>query len=224
MSHEEKVSPHFNVSDYLLARRKTIEITQLLAGMIAPGMDEAEAHQLAKKIFADYGVTKLWHPSKIRFGKNTLKSFKEESDPGLRLGEGDLFFLDLGPVIAGHEGDYGETFRCGGGSDALIRASRDIFTLTEKVWREHGYTGKKLYDVATIAARERGYKLDMRSDGHRLGDFPHAVFHRGGLGEFAAKPVPGLWILEIHLADESRDCGAFFEDILGLSELEKSLF
>ncbi len=217
---EEQVSEAFDLKTYLRAREVTKTIVNELAMSLAPGTDEVEAHELCKSIFARHGVAKLWHPSKIRFGKNTLCTFKEVSEPNVRLGMGELFYVDLGPVVAGHEGDYGETYRCGGGSDPLISASREIFNVTEKAWREQGLTGEGLYKVATAAAKERGFKLDLRSDGHRCGDFPHAVFHKGGLGEFNTHPVPGLWILEIHLVDEARERAAFFEDVLGLQELE----
>jgi len=217
---EEQVSEAFNLKTYLEAREVSRQIVEELAHSLAPGMDEVEAHQLCKEILARHGVSKVWHPSKIRFGKNTLCTFREESAPGVRLGMGELYYVDLGPVVKGHEGDYGETYRCGGGSDPLIAASREIFKLTEKAWREKGLTGEELYKIADAAAKERGYKLDMRSAGHRCGDFPHAIFHKGGLNKFDTHPVPGLWILEIHLVDEARERAAFFEDVLGLEDLK----
>lgn len=217
---EERVSEAFDLKTYLEAREASRQIVEELAHSLAPGMDEVEAHQLCKEILARHGVSKVWHPSKIRFGKNTLCTFREESAPGVRLGMGELYYVDLGPVVKGHEGDYGETYRCGGGSDPLITASRDIFKLTEKAWREKGLTGEELYNIADAAARERGYKLDKRSAGHRCGDFPHAIFHKGGLSQFNTQPVPGLWILEIHLVDEARERAAFFEDVLGLEDLK----
>src|SRR5690606_4308067 len=109
---------------------------------------EEEAHQLLKDILARRGITKLWHPSKIRFGVNTRCTFREESRAGVRLGMGDLFFVDIGPVFKDHEGDYGETFRCGGGSDPMIEATREIFKIAEKAWREQKLTGIDLYELA----------------------------------------------------------------------------
>ena len=220
MRPEEKVSDSFNLKEYLAARKEAVEITQEIALELAPGTSEDEAHALCKEVFARRGINKLWHPTKIRFGKNTLCTFREESAPGMRLGMGDIFFIDLGPVFAGHEGDYGETFRCGGGSDPLIEASKEIFALTEKAWKNQKLTGPELYEVASSAAQAKGYKLDRRSAGHRCGDFPHAIFHKGKLLDFDGTPVPGLWILEIHLLDTIRERGAFFEDVLGLEDLK----
>ena len=216
---EERVSEQFNIKSYLAARQLSYEVVHELAHSLAPGIWESEAHQLAKEIFARRGVTKLWHPTKIRFGINTLCTFREESAPGIRLGEGDLYYIDIGPVVENHEGDYGETFRCGGGSDALIESSREIFLLTEKAWREQQLTGEALYNIAQNHAQKRGYQLDRRSAGHRCGDFPHALFHKGKLLDFSASPQAGLWILEIHLTDQARERGAFFEDVLGWEDI-----
>ncbi|MBY0516643.1 MAG: aminopeptidase P family protein [Bacteriovoracaceae bacterium] len=216
----ENVGEKFNLEDYLKAREISKEITLELAHSLPPGSTEEEAHELLKTILARQGITKLWHPSKIRFGENTLCTFREESTPGQRLGMGDLFFVDIGPVFNLHEGDYGETFRCGGGSDPLIAASTDVFRETEKVWREQKLSGPKLYEFAQKSAQARGYKLDLRSGGHRCGDFPHALFHKGKLLDFSSVPTKGVWILEIHLRDEERNRGAFFEDILGLEDLK----
>ena len=33
-----------------------------------------------------------------------------DSEPGVVLGEHDIFFLDIGPVYGGTEGDAGDTF------------------------------------------------------------------------------------------------------------------
>ena len=54
----------------------------------------------------------------------------------------------------------------------------------------------------------------MSMNGHRLGDFPHALHYKGKLSDFSEAPFPNLWVLEIHLIDEKINRGAFFEDIL----------
>lgn len=213
---EERLGEGFDPALFRRCREATIALAGQLAHSLAPGITEEEAHGLFKKLIAEHGIAKVWHPTKIRFGANTLCNFREPGDPSVRLSEGDLFFVDIGPVIHGHEGDYGETFRCGGGSDPLIRASRDVFDVTERAWRESGLTGGALYQVAQTAARERGFDLNMNMDGHRIGDFPHALHHKGDLKGFDQVPTPGVWILEIHVVDRARERAAFFEDVLGV--------
>ena len=50
--------------------------------------------------------------------------------------------------------------------------------------------------------------------GHRVSDFPHAIYKAGRLGDFAERPSSGLWILEIQIAHPTRPFGAFHEDLL----------
>lgn len=217
---EEALGAAFDLKRYLGGQRLTAQLCVDLAHSLTPGIYEEEAHELFKGLLQKYGIAKVWHPTKIRFGINTLCNFRDPGEPKQRLHEGELFFVDIGPLIDGHEGDYGETFRCGGGGDALISASKEVFKLTEKAWLERKLTGPALYQVAQARALERGFKLNLQMDGHRLGDFPHHVHFKGDLASFPHTPIPGLWVLEIHLIDEARRRGAFFEDILGREQME----
>lgn len=205
----------FDRTKLYLARDIARNITYELSSLIKPGMREEDAHAIYKELCKKYPVEKQWHPAKLRFGPNTLKSFKELSDPYV-LQEEDLYFIDIGPVIEGHEADYGETFVLGNNFDhkQIAAASKTIFDEVSKVWREKRITGPELYAYAEERARIHGNILDRESDGHRIGDFPHHVFFRGGLPETNEIPLPDAWILEIHLAHPSGKFGAFFEDLL----------
>lgn len=65
-----------------------------------------------------------------------------------------------------------------------------------------------------------GYLLNDKMQGHRLGDFPHALFHRGNLKDFERPPQRMLWVLEIHLLEPDSERGYFYEDILGAPHLD----
>ena len=49
----------------------------------------------------------------MRFGSNTTKNFDDPSEPGVVLGENDIFFIDIGPIFDGCEGDAGDTVAVG---------------------------------------------------------------------------------------------------------------
>lgn len=51
-------------------------------------------------------------------------------------------------------------------------------------------------------------------NGHRLGDFPHAVYFKGKLGEIDIIPKEKLWVLEILIRHPRKNFGAFFEDLI----------
>jgi Xaa-Pro aminopeptidase len=178
-------------------------------------MNEADAATLAKERLDAAGMQRIWHPSIVRFGANTLKTFRQPSAPGTVLQDNDIFFIDLGPVFDGHEGDVGDTFVVGDDADmhACANAARELFARTAARWRE-GVTGTALYAYADDEATAMGWRLNHETKGHRVGDYPHAVHKAGPLGQFDATPAPGLWILEVQIAHPSSPMGAFFEDLL----------
>lgn len=214
MISNEAVGPNFDLAKFKIARDRSVKLVHDCAKKIQVGMSEEDGHEILKQALEVHGSEKLWHPSKVRFGVNTLKTFREKSEPGVKLAKGDVFFFDIGPVFNGHEGDYGETFICGEETNLAASASKIVFDKTAEFWRETKQTGKALYDFASAKALELGFELNLDMDGHRLGDFPHALHFKGGLPDHEGTPVPGLWILEIHLRDLKSKRGTFFEDIL----------
>ena len=178
-------------------------------------MTEEEAHELYKKICKYHHIEKNWHPPKLRFGPNTLKTFKEPSDP-YTLEDNDIFYVDIGPVVDEHEADYGETFVLGSSFDHkhIADCSQKIFNEVSDYWKKTKVRGPALYQWAEKRAHELGYKLNMGSDGHRIGDFPHHVFFKGAIIECEEALLPNAWILEIQLDHPKLKFGAFFEDIL----------
>lgn len=214
-SPEENIGTSFNLTQYLEARAKTIQAVQETAKSILPGMNEAQCVAILNLELEKARVEKFWHPTKFRINANTTKSFREASED-LILKDQDLFFIDIGPVFYNHEGDYGETFVIGDDPKLLKlkSAAKDIFNSTQKVWKQNKLSGVELYEFATNEALKINLKLNTNMYGHRLGDFPHALHYKGKLGTLEFSPAPHLWVLEIHLLDESIGRGAFFEDIL----------
>jgi Xaa-Pro aminopeptidase len=211
----EGVGAAFDAHALLLAREHSIEATRRIAAAIRPGMTEQQAVRIADEVFADLGFERLWHPTHIRFGRNTLKLYKEASEPEVVLGPRDLFFIDIGPVWGGHEGDYGDTFVVGDDPAMLgiARAAREIFADVAERWRA-GADGRALYEYAENAASALEYVLNLGAPGHRLGDFPHAVHKAGKLAAADFRPSSGLWVLEIQIRHPELPFGAFYEDLL----------
>lgn len=202
------------------ARNVARDITYELASLIRPGMTEEDAHRLYKELCQKYPVEKQWHPAKLRFGPNTICNFKDQSVP-YTLQDNDIFFLDIGPVVDGHEADYGETFSIGDNFEykRLCHAQKDVFKAVAEHWKKYREAGAPLYEFAKKKAQELGYILNTDQDGHRIGDFPHHVHFRGAMVECTEEIVPNAWILEIHLWEPQKKYGAFFEDILTNEEL-----
>jgi Xaa-Pro aminopeptidase len=197
------------------ARDIARDMVHELSSYLRPGMTEEEAHEIYKKICQRHHIEKNWHPPKIRFGSNTLRTFYEASVPWT-LGENDIYFIDIGPVIDGHEADYGETFTLGSDYEfkRISEASEKLFHLVRDYWLKNKPPGRELYDYAEKITEQHGYQLNLGSDGHRIGDFPHHLIFKGPILDCQEPLVPDAWILEIQIAHPRLKVGAFFEDIL----------
>src|ERR1700734_2694546 len=93
----EAVGAKFNEEQMLFVRKRTRDAIHAIASRVKPGMLEENAVEMAKDLLAGLGMLKGWHDVYVRFGTNTLKTFGAASDPGVVLGDNDLFFIDIGP-------------------------------------------------------------------------------------------------------------------------------
>jgi hypothetical protein len=209
------VGEKFDLSKLLEARNLTINVVKNIAKSVFLGMSEEDGIKLIDLELKKFHVQKLWHPHKFRIGKNTTKSFKEESDPNVRLANGDIFFIDIGPVFFDHEGDYGETFVFSTYEKSeFSQKAKILFDFGSKCFVELDLTGKDLYVALAKEALNLKVKLHPKTLGHRLGDFPHHLFYRGKMNEVETKMLKNIWVLEIHILDLENNYGAFYEDIL----------
>jgi methionyl aminopeptidase len=212
----EAVGSPFSIERLLDMRARTRRAVHAIADQIEVGMAEPEGNAIARRTLKKMGMRKGWHPIFVRFGANTAKDFLDRSEPGIVLGPDDIFFIDIGPVRDGMEGDAGDTFVTGGNPEHQ-RARADVHAIwadVHEAWRTQGLTGRALYDRARRASETRGWRLNMDLAGHRLSDFPHKAYHGGRLAETDIVPSAHLWILEIAIVHPTAPIGAFYEDLL----------
>ncbi|WP_166362516.1 M24 family metallopeptidase [Pseudomonas akapageensis] len=213
---KEAVGEIYNLSSMQHAQQMSWKAIEQIARIIEPGMRESQAAAAGKQILTELGMQRIWHPLLIRFGANTLKTFKQRSEGDPELGTNDIFFIDLGVVWDGHEGDAGATFVTGSDAEMIecAAAAKTLFDQVEAYWRSARVSGVELYRYAKSRAKALGWKLNLDIKGHRVSDFPHAIYRAGDLGDFSACPNGGLWILEIQIAHPYWPFGAFHEDLL----------
>lgn len=211
----EKVGAQFSMEGILAARSRSIQAVQEIAALMEPGMTTGEAIALADKHLQSMGSAYNWHPTYIRFGPDTQCTWRQPVERHRTLHADDIFVIDIGPVWDGYEGDYGDTFVLGSNADyeRCAQAARDIFMHTRAAWMQ-GLAGDALYEHANTLARKRGYVLVQDAAGHRVSDFPHALYGKHRLAEADFVPDDGIWVLEIQVQDAVRPIGAFFEDVL----------
>ncbi|AVS76331.1 M24 family metallopeptidase [Paracidovorax cattleyae] len=212
----------FSLASMQYARDQSWQAVARMAEGIRPGMTEQQAQEHAKGVLQQMGMDRIWHPIIIRFGEATLATFRERTDPTRVLGDRDIFFVDIGPVWQAHEGDAGDTFVVGDDPEmhACAQAARALWHEVAGHWRHHKTSGQALYAYAAERAEAMGWRLNQDIKGHRVCDFPHAIYKAGNLGDFGLCPATGLWILEIQIAHPSRPFGAFYEDLLLEEEVQ----
>ena len=212
----EAVGQRFDPALMQRAREKTWAALHGIRARMRPGISEDEAKAAAMDVFRGLGYERLWHPVLIRIGANTTRTYRQRSDPNVRLGENDSYFIDLGLVFDGHEGDVGDTFVVGHAPQrqACADAARTLFGEVAAAWRSQGLSGQALYAFAGERAEAMGWRFNHAIKGHRVSDFPHSIHRGGDLGDLEASPSSGLWILEIQIAHPTEPFGAFHEDLL----------
>ncbi|RBL82597.1 2Fe-2S ferredoxin, partial [Streptomyces cavourensis] len=211
----ERVSPRFTMDGILRARRRSLTAVREIAALIQPGMTTREAITAADAHLRRMGASHNWHPTYVRFGADTQSPAVHPTDFQRRLGDKDMFVVDIGPVWDGYEGDYGDTFVVGADADRqrCAEAARQVFARTREAWLQ-GLSGAALYDRAEDFAREHGCELVREIPGHRVADFPHALYGKHQLADADFVPADGIWVLEIQVRDRTLPIGAFYEDVL----------
>ena len=212
----EATGEKYSLDGLMDVRARTRRAVHLIADQVKPGMAEEEAKEIARDTLTALGMRRGWHHIIVRCGSNTTKDFMERSEPGVVLGENDIFFVDIGPIYGDTEGDAGDTFVFGSRSRSPAGQEGRPAHLGDvrAKWFADGVTGKELYDYAIEVAAGFGWKLNMDLSGHRLSDFPHSAHYDGPLAEVGFRPNPNLWVLEIAIAHPERNFGAFYEDLL----------
>lgn len=207
------VGPNFDPDALARADRAAAQCVAEIAVAIQPGMTQERGTKIARDILKSAGAKRHWHQPIIRFGAETLKTFREPTDSQTQLADGDLFYIDIGPVFEGHEADRGDTFQVGTALEQahLIEVARATWKTVSDAWRMLRLTGRDLYALVDETAAQSGYLQHSRVLGHRIGDWPHGKYARGALANATVVPEPGLWILEIHLICTASGRGAFIE-------------
>ncbi|MCK3837891.1 MULTISPECIES: M24 family metallopeptidase [Pseudomonas] len=213
----EKVGPRYSLDGMLAAREKSIRALAAIASRLTVGMTTSEALEMAAQQLTAMGASHTWHPTYIRFGPDTIRPSREGVDRQRKLRASDIVVVDLGPVWDGYEGDYGDTFIFGELPLHLAcrTALHEVFDETRQAWLR-GLTGRELYDFAEQSAVSKGWRLARNLAGHRLADFPHALFESKELADLEIPPSEMAWVLEIQLCHPTEPVGGFFEDMLML--------
>jgi len=200
-------------------------------GIIAAGQGEQAAsdgiRDLANEMF---GTTKHWHKRIVRSGPHTLQPYRE-NPPDRVIEADDIVFADFGPIFEEFEADLGRTYVLGD-DPVKHRLAADlpvIFGAGRRYFAAHpDITGAQLYAEVARLAGAAGWSLGGTHAGHLVGEFPHETIDGERIESYIApeNTTPMRrhdkagrvchWILEIHLVDDARGFGGFYEQLLDL--------
>lgn len=220
-------------AELVAAEEKAEELFAEIArrGLIEPGVRETVVSDRVRDLGAElFGIERHWHKRVVRAGPNTLQPYRE-NPPDRVIEADDIVFLDLGPLLAQWEADFGRTYVLGD-DPAKLALQADL----PRLWaagRAHyeatpGITGAQLYAHVAELAREAGWEFGNSHAGHLVGEFPHELVDGEKIESYIAPENPHPmrrtdrsgavchWILEIHIVDRARGFGGFHEQLLTL--------
>lgn len=199
------------------------------AGLIRAGIDERQVEDEIRELAASaFGVEKHWHRRIVRSGPNSVTTAGEHP-PSRRIEDGDIVYLDLGPVFEGWEADIGKSYALGNHprKQALVaELPRQFEKLKAHLRANPHITGAALYDFACRSAQEAGWRFGGKIAGHIISEFSHSQIP-------GAKDITRIspsnptsmsdpdghgrvrhWIGEIHLVERDGSFGGFYERLL----------
>jgi Xaa-Pro aminopeptidase len=198
-------------------------------GLIRPGVTETDVSKEILALARDrFGVVCHWHKRLVRAGVNTLSPYSD-NPPNRLINDDDIVFVDLGPVFAEWEADFGRTYVLGDDpvKHKLVADLPIAFDRAREAFEaDVSITGEQLYDRCRDIAADLGWTYGGPLAGHLIGEFPHKKIYKSqrinGIVPGNRTPMRdpdrnGLdrfWILEIHLTDPKLGIGGFYEELL----------
>jgi Xaa-Pro dipeptidase len=199
--------------------------------LIRPGATESAVSKEIFRLSRDkFDAGRHWHKRVIRTGPNTAHPYQVDPEDRV-IKEGDIVYVDLGPVFEEWEADFGRTYVLGDDrrKQAVSRLVEAVFREGKEYFNAHpDITGAELYAKVTEMAEREGWDFGNGHAGHLVGEFPHEkiigdkislYIHPENHQPLRAPDQFGRqrhWILEIHLVDKEKRYGAFFEELLTL--------
>jgi Xaa-Pro aminopeptidase len=198
--------------------------------LIVAGKTEAQLNEeICCLALSEFGIKRHWHKKIVRAGKNTLSAYQDDP-PDRIIEEGDILFIDLGPVVKGYEADIGRTYVLGN-DPRKLKLRNDVEAAWYEIqdWYQLHTTLKAsaLFQYAAGKAEEYGWEFGGAIAGHIVGKYPHEQpldplsleldIHPDNPNDIFLHDEDGNerhWILELQFIDRENEIGRYFEQLL----------
>ncbi len=159
------------------AQRGTIRVLGQAIAQLREGQTEAEIVDSLKALAADAGFTAWYHEPEVRIGGRTDKLYRASKT--LRLTEGALVELDLGPANDTAYGDLGVALAFGAADQpALVRDARELCRST------CGFASR-WKTVGELFVFANGWAINHRQTLGEAKAVGHVCLNREGLGDLS---------------------------------------
>ena len=239
---EEKTPTEEALEGYRRCQTLARKAAQEVASFIQEGWTEKETALLFETYLRDNGVRSFFHRPFVWFGERTrfdgIKSYAAYQPSQRRILTGEVFILDVAPILNGYVCDIGYT-RSLGENRELEEAKLFLHEIREKILEffTKEKTGGAIWEKVDRYFETTGYenihsKYPFGVLGHRVSRAPSEtegfqVLHFGWqsywnlvsrglfgqlLGKFHSGGLTGIWAVEPHIG--TKTFGAKFEEIL----------
>lgn len=231
---------------YTKAQSLAREAVREVAGLVGEGWTERQAAETLGTYLRDQGVVSFFHHPFAWFGPRTrfkgIRSYSAYQPSEKRLQPGEVFILDVAPIVDGFTCDIGYTQSLGPNAE-LVKAKQWLKGIRKELPSlfENARNGGEVWAKVDDRLTKDGYdnihaRYPFEVLGHRVprvpaGGGPLKVLHfgwqsywslasRGLFGQLLARfhegGLMGLWAVEPHIG--GKGFGAKFEEILVVDE------
>lgn len=230
--HPKIVDPQIVEENLLKAQQTARDLFNEIEsrGLVVSGKTERELSDEVFQLADDlYGIKKHWHKRIVRTGKNTVEIYST-NPPDLTIEPDDILFFDFGPIFEDFEADFGKTYVLGNDPEKLkLRdALLPLFNELKTKYHQHPeMTGEDYFNLCVEHCEKAGWVFGGKIAGHVVGEFPHERVAGTDLDYIKPGCIKKMtdpddngncrqWILEIHLLNQDKTWGGFYEDLLTL--------
>lgn len=237
-----KLPSEADLAGYLESQLVTKRAVAEVASQLREGWSERQAADLLDTCLQDYGVRSFFHRSFVWYGDRTrfrgVKTYFDYLPSARVVRPGEVFILDVAPIVKGYICDVGFTDSLGRNEDLdkaqafLAQLKADIPTLFAEA-SSGGNVWDKINDRFDVAGYENIHaKYPFSVLGHRVhrvkseAALPAIInfgwqsywefLSRGLFGQLLNQnfqgDLTGLWAIEPHVGGD--DFGAKFEELL----------
>jgi Xaa-Pro aminopeptidase len=231
-----------SLETFLQCQRLAFRAVKEVAGLITEGWTERQAAEMVETYLQDSGVKAYFHYPFAWFGERSkfegMKKYRQALPSERKIREGEVFILDVAPILQNHSCDVGYT-GCVGSNPEFDRAMHFLRGLREEIpaMFEGPASGQAIWETVEKKIMDAGFervydKYPYGVLGHRIYTTSEAGsrFHflnmgwqaywnfasRGVFGQLLTKSLQGdltgIWAIEPHLG--GKGFGAKFEEIL----------